>query len=316
VATSSPSSGDTLLERLSESVLERDPPGWRRQEIAPADLESFLVDGAEKYSRVYVGGAHFTIPELRTRFISFTEYPVTYGECAREYLRLCYDSAGVVPIRPRAHHRYWAKKAPLYCRPVKHRGLAYVDINHAYWEIVRHYAADHAMGYGPLEGEQVPGRVPFVLPDEIDAERRLRHTVVGTLLAHRLSWLEYGSWRDVAVPAPWANPSMARIIFDTMNAVARDVMAHTEVFAWMTDAAIVPNREAEAVQDVLAERWRLGSTIESRGQGAVWSPSCYRVGLKMSLDIAHKNATYVETPCAKVARVNVERTRRWRRDAT
>jgi len=36
----------------------------------------------------------------------------------------------------------------------------------------------------------------------------------------------------------------------------------------------------------------------------------------MSLDIAHKNATYVETPCAKVARVNVERTRRWRRDAT
>lgn len=304
-----------LRDWLTHCALARSTT--ERLEITPREHERML-ELAHQWPRVYAGSYHLTIPSERRKYVVFNEYPVPNGELAREYVKQCWEAScwgGVPPDKsPRkARHPYWNRRAPLYCRPVRHRSLAYVDIHHAYWSIVEPYCLDHVLS---TSGNTVAGVVPFLYPREVDRDRRLRHAVVGTLFSHQLSWLAWGEWKTVPLASPTSNPSLARITFDTMHAVCRDVREHFETFAWLTDACIVARKDGPAVVEMLRERWALSSRVVAEGMGAVWAPSTYRVGPKVTLDISNRNASYTVTECEKInPRISVRRWREERRRA-
>lgn len=303
-----------ILDHLTQSVLERDKPGWRRVEVTPKDIERYTQEDVYNYPRCFVGTHHVTNPSLKRRFISFTEYPVTYGEMAREYLRQCYEQSewhGPPPRGPSPAHPWWAKRAPIFTQHTTHVAMAYVDIDHAYWSLLQPYCADHLITEGD---KHVAGCVQFLWPDAVDVERRLRHAVVGCLFSHRIGWMSFGEWKEAPQCAPWSNPSLARLCYDTLHAIAVDVRKRFECFAWLTDAGIV--RNGGGMVQLLQERWGLTSKIEAEGMGAVWSPSTYQVGTKRTENIRSKRADFTVTNFDNIPKRHaVEKYRRWRMKA-
>ena len=306
----------SLVDDLTAGVLERDRPGWVRREISHHEFDKMVLEDLDAIDRAFVGRAHITVPSQKTRWIVYTGYPVTDGELAREYLRRCYKASpwgGPPTLKPKASHPYWRKRAPVMAAPVKHRHLAYVDIGHAYWNIARHYQADVTLTRD--KNRFLPGVVPFLFPDVIDADRRLRHTLMGTIFSHSLAWTRYGAWVEAPVCSPFANPSLLRICYDTLQAVASDIVSKFETFAWLTDAAIVNADQAENVIEHLERHWHLPARLVAEGMGAVWSPSTYRVGPKATANIVNGTADWTVTASSNLARVNVRTIKKWRADA-
>lgn len=301
----------TLRDDLTQMVLESDTR-YRRVEIGWPKYEE-IVGSLEQYREAFVGGSHITIPELRTRFIAYTEYPVTVGECARAYLRWCYESSEwgrVPPFRPRSSHPWFAKRTPLFVDPVKLGAFSYVDIEHAYWQILRHYRADMVIRIA--DRSFFDGCVPFLRPAEVDDDRELRHAVGGSLFASRITVYRYGSPKDHRVPSRFANPTLQMLAYDTLSAIAWDIKRHFPLHAWLTDAAIVWDPDGtfgELVTAYLAERWHITSRVVAWGSGEINSPANYRVGSKETRDFLR-----LREPRAvnQLPRVNVKRLRGWR----
>lgn len=305
----------TLRDDLTEAVLGRDKPGWRRREISWDELDR-LVGQAARWPQVFVGATHVTIPAKKTRFLVYGEGEVSRGELAREYVRQVYQAspwAGPPTRKISASHPYWAKTPPLCARPVRHRSLAYLDLVHAYWEIIRHYRADVTLTR--RDNRILDGWADWLRPEEVDADRPLRHAVAGVLFSRELVWLHYGEEVRVSMPSPYANPSLARLVFDTLHAVAAEIDRTFTLYAWLTDACIVPRRQASAVQDHLRTRWGLASTVKGEGMGDVWSVTTHEVGNKVTRDLRNQHHHGETAPFEGLRRVNVQRYRRWRREA-
>lgn len=156
----------------------------------------------------------------------------------------------------------WRWNAPLFCEPVRHRALAYVDVTSAFWQLVSPFRPDDV----PLPGgEVIEGEMDWLSPEVIDGDRRLRHAVVGSLFYSELPIYCYGKACEIRVRNYWTSPALRRLTMSSLHAMAQGVRRRFGLHAWLTDAAIVDARVADDVVDWLAVHWASGPGWSSRG---------------------------------------------------
>lgn len=242
-------------------------------------------DWLAQFERVYVGAESITVADTRQKLLSWRTYPVTNGELARAYLRRLFAKGHRTPLMATAANVGFNAQAPLYCEPVRHRLLSYIDIESAYWQLISPYRPDDM----PLAASRSvnTGTLDWWRPDEVRETRGLRHAIAGTMWANRLEWCSRGTWTATLTAKRWSNPWMKRHVMHTLHALVSDLMATVTVHAWLTDAAIVDAGDATVVLDHLRDRWHLSARVVETGMGAVWNMTSYSVGEKRSLGVVN-----------------------------
>jgi hypothetical protein len=271
----------TLRDDLTAEVLERDRAmGWSRVEVSAYDIRSRENDTAwrSQFRRIFFGGDSVTVADTKTRYVAAGCWPVPPGELARAYLRRLpkpFLQRGLAQSLPEL-------TAPLYCRPTCNTRLAYIDLRHAYWEIVRRHPFD-AM-YLPECDEFVylNGGISWPHADEIDQDRPLRLSLVGHLFAQHLGYWKGSEFIQLKKMAEWSQPTLRWLTLSTMHAIAQDLRCAFPVHAWLTDACIVDARDAGALQEFLDLVWHFPSHVDATGFGSVRSVTSYAVGDKCS----------------------------------
>ena len=268
-----------LRDTLTTAVLATST--WKRRQVGYPELARWRGAKIDSYERVFVGHSSISIATTRTKLIAYDTWPVTAGELARAYLRGVHAGERRRPPSARAPGFAW--QAPIVCDPVRHRSLGYVDVVSAYWQLISCFGpCDLVLGT-----EVVPGKARWIAPDEVTADRSLRHAVVGSIFSNRISWYRYGQLVAIAKTSPWSNPSLKRHCMQVLHAVCGQLRRRGNLYAWLTDAAIVDADEVEPVIELLAREWRLASTLKGLGSGAVVNATTYAVGEKWSLNLAH-----------------------------
>ena len=262
---------------------------WERVSVSEIELNA-KADTPEwlgAYDCVYVGGDSITIKDTRQKLLTWRTFPVTNGELAREYLRQVFPprKEHETPLMANPANVGFLAKAPLFCEPVRHRPLAYVDIESAYWQLISCYRPDD-MPF-PSSRSVNAGTLEWWRPDEVRQTRGLRHAIAGSMWSNRIEWCNRGTWRETLATSRWSNPWIKRHVMHTLHAVVWDLMGRVNLHAWLTDAAIVDADDATEVVDRLARHWHLTSRVVASGAGAVWNVTSYVVGEKRSLNIEH-----------------------------
>lgn len=280
-----------LRDVLRDDVLERSD--YKRVSVGYPELEAWVGGRIDAEELVYLGHSSVTIPARRLKLIAYDEYDVPVGELARAYLRRVYADAGT--LRPRRHAPGWLWQAPLYAQPVRHRPLAYIDIEAAYWQLLSPWRPDDV----PLpHGGCVTGDLDWLEADAVAEDRGLRHAVVGSVFSSKVTMYRYGHEQTVYAPSRWANPALRRMCMQTLHACAQGVRRSFGLHAWMTDAAVVDFALSEDVLYYLSNTWGLSAKVKAQGMGAVWSTTQYVVGDKKTQDFVNGNA-HVETAQAR-----------------
>lgn len=299
-----------LREALVAQRLSRDRPGWQRLHVSSYELNAMRDDEGwvSSFRQVYLGSESITVTDERTKYVSLTTWPATNGELAREYLALCMTKRKVAR-RP----DWYRRKAPLFCDP--YRGnLAYVDLRHAYFEVVRRFPPETCIVAPGTKDQRIvlpASDSAWLNTDDLDEDRTLRHAVVGVLFSQGLQFYAYGKPVEVKLWRGFHRPSLYRITMDMLHAIALDVKRHFHLYAWLTDAAIVRESEAQGLQEFLMERWGFASKVEGHGIGTVSSVSSYQMGEihdpegKWSEDRRNGVASRRHLPLSRIARVNV-----------
>ena len=271
----------TLRDDLLADV---DLAGWQRVSVSELELtaKSDTLEWLGQFDRVYVGTDAITVADTKEKLLSWRTYPVTGGELARAYLRrLFVKGAHTTPLMATPANLGFRAQAPLHCEPVRHRVLAYVDIDAAYWQLISAYRPDDM----PLGRSINAGTLEWWCPDEVRQTRGLRHAIAGSMWSNRIEWCSRGTWHEQLITNRWSNPYMKRHVMHTVHAIVFDLVDRVNLHAWLTDAAIVDADDATAVVDHLADHWRLSSRVVAVGTGAVWNVTSYVVGEKRSLNI-------------------------------
>lgn len=280
----------TLRDELTADVLAREPEGWKRRTLTHPQYEALEGGGMNRYREVFLGHEHITIRDTKTRLVLWPFRPVATGELARAYLRILYEGAGIEPRPSTWHSPYWQPKAPLYCRPVQHADLAYVDISSAHWQIAAPFGPD--MLVSKERGEILdPGSVGWWRYDEVDTDRTLRHNIMGSIFSHGITSYRYGKEQLRKWTGTWANPSLYLTVMATLHAIALGACRRYDVRAWLTDACILPAEQASDLVAWLEDTWAIRSRIVAEGLGGVYRTTEYIVGDKVTENIRNGNAT-------------------------
>lgn len=279
----------TLAADLEARVLSRSHS--RRIRVPRIEIQALLQtpEWLEAHERLYEGGDSLTVATEGRKLIAWTAWPVTPGEMARAYLAQVWSQPGATAteVGARATNIGFAWEAPIMATPHK-GGLAYIDIHHAYWQLVSPYRPDDL-----LVGEhREEGVLDWLEPEQVDEHRSLRHAVVGCLFSNSLRWLCRGESCSQLRCERWSNPYLKRRCMSTLHAICWDLMSRFTVWAFMTDAVIVDLYQAEEVIGHLAGSWRVKARIVAEGEGAVWSTVSHRVGNKETMDLV--NGTVAE----------------------
>ena len=264
----------TLRDVLTDAVLARSR--WKRKQVGYPEIERKQAAWTDQYGRVFVGHSSISVATTGVKLVAYDEWPVTSGELGRAYLRLVFGAG--TDRRARANARGFSWQAPLVCAPVRHRSLAYVDITSAYWQLLAPFGPDDLL----LAGDVVPGHLSWLTTDEVEADRALRHSIVGSIFSNHLVWWSYGRIVSIDKASPWSNPTLRAHAMQVLHAACGQVARTTTLHAWMTDAAIVDDEDADTVQALLASTWGLSSKVKARGPGAVVNATTYVVGDKRS----------------------------------
>lgn len=301
----------TLRDSLTGLVLDRSryPRELRRQLTFPK-FEEWVAARIDEHPLVYVGAYSVTIPSVPIKMLTYNQYPCTDGELAREYLRLVWDDHR--NDRPRRASDAWDWKAPLFCEPVSHRSLAYLDIESAYWQLIRPFHPDDVI---LPTGTVLEGELDWLTEDVLNADRGLRHAVVGSIFSSNLTVHRYGKPEVIYAPGRWASPSLKRQVFASLHAIAAGIRRRVPLYAFLTDAAVI---DAGAVTEALGwlwEAWGITAKVKARGMGDVWSLSTHRVGQKRTRDLTNQKGRPLpqeRRPFSNLRRVPGEQLRRMR----
>lgn len=275
----------TLIDDLSSSVLARSR--YRRHSVTYPQLHARQDDHEwlARYNQVYVGNVSISCRTTLEKWLVYSEFPVSHGEMAREYLRRIYaDGKRSSQFSPRAPGFTW--EAPIFCVPTpRTRALAYVDIASCYWQLLRDLQPDST--WLPDSGVMVEGVHEWTDMDAVADARELRHAIAGIMFTSSFGWWTHGKWREVAMTKPWSNPSLKQYVMSTLHAIAAEVKERFDAVRWHTDGGIVGYEHGSALVDHLMDRWALRARIVAEGPGRVFNSTSFYVGDKQSLDIVN-----------------------------
>jgi hypothetical protein len=198
-----------------------------------------------------------------------TQIPYTHTDYAMGYLALCQFTAGETLRRQYNKRKDICSLKPTnyYCE--RYQGeLAYIDLKAAYWSMLWPTTID--MEYDPDQQEIVSeGRIPYIHCDQFAKWKPVRN-VFNTLYNYRLMKIWSKEKRRLIhqfPPSATYRPYNYAYIMDMMNALATDVKNNFTLLQWLTDAAIVPAHQANALLEFLYEEWCLEGKLKYLGEG-------------------------------------------------
>lgn len=249
-----------------------------------ADINlAYLATGGSKTIYVRNKGS------LDCKYMPVSSGGITSSELAREYIRMCLESAGKTLRSPKRYYQYLDIPASLYYEGGKHTGrYAYVDISSAYWTIHKTTTIDMRFTPDKVVGT---GKAEYLNTDEITNYRGLRHAIPGSLRAGKMQLCRNGKPEAIEFKGDLSYPGVIGYTMSVMHSIAREVIDHFGALMILTDAYIVPQEYGATLVQFLRERWGVTAVIKAQGDSSLYELNCYQVGNHRSAD-ADPEGTY------------------------
>lgn len=193
------------------------------------------------------------------------------GDLARAWIRDQYR----LPLRRTKEQQIRNYAAPVYARLGEFGNCCYVDIKHAYLDVLR-------LGY---DLEYRPGRYigaePNPIPPEI-AANKLTYAVTVAMSASAVSNLEVMGKEGVFNHRPmniYSNPCLFNLAQDILNAIGSEMIAllpQTCVYA-NTDGFIVRECHLQSALGIIGS-WGFDASVKHSGQTEIRGVASYRIG--------------------------------------
>lgn len=232
------------------------------------------------HSPVIVGSFAYTCQELKIKWYKKAHVVMTGGgaetpgDIARDYLSLKFPNR--VPKCTTLQYQLCVKEkvdAPLHCDPTHLESAVYLDLQAAYWQIVR--TAGWDVDYCPNRWFGVGNTMlDFPFPDQKMARNCL--VSVGRSEGFMSLWDGKCDIQYIKKPNHFINMVLWRLVCDVLNGVACDMIEVGAVYVY-SDGYILPADHLPYALEVLAE-WGLEGRIKHTGKAEVYAPGCYAIG--------------------------------------
>jgi hypothetical protein len=161
--------------------------------------------------------------------------------------------------------------APLLSKPGVYPGnFVYLDLSAAYWTLTRIYGYDITYLLGQY---LIPGK-------EIDDYPLYWHKRARASLVSMGYSSELRRWtgKEIKTTHKWGrNVILYHAVMDALNGIARDITMYCGVVYWHTDGGIIPSRDLDRAQDIVAS-WGMNCKIKGQGAAIVKGIGNYRIG--------------------------------------
>lgn len=260
--------GLTPLEaKIRENILHADQQLNNSRYIVSEETFTKIKNlDHREYYRVFESPESITLKKDPGRgnfvFISMSPRPlVSWGAIARKYLK--YIGAKYIS-------EIWQQEVshaplPRYYMPMSgDADLTVIDLTACYWSIL----------------QAIPVRPKYYMPFYYDIKKNkiLRNIIWGCLETKETSYLEYGE--IVKDTNFYYSPSVVATLYNTLHAIAAEVIKTIPVLQWSADSFIVPTKWAAIAQTQLLDIWGLESHIEAQGLGRIRNIGQYWIGNK------------------------------------
>lgn len=268
-----------LWQAIHDEVLnEQDRKGY---EIIPLrmPISRFLREHKFK-NDVIIGKNSITDRKNKVRYLAQIPYTVT--DCAKAYIRICEFLSGkrLEPQYNKHKDVYRRKRGIKYFSGYHKGNFAYIDMESAYWSILWPTTVD--MQYDHINQEIASeGNICYQHCDQFRMFKQVR-LVLHTLFGYRdmRIWhpdegrIKPGNLFQDALYRPFN----LGYVHDVMNAIVSEIKEKFTLYQWLTDAAIVPENQGEALVEFLREEWFINSRITHKGEGYSNRIDSYQIG--------------------------------------
>lgn len=216
----------------------------------------------------------------------------TPSEIARNYLTLKYPKR-----RVRCRTSQWKScvadrgKAPRFTLPGIYPDGVYLDLDAAYWQIVR------AIGW---DVSYDPGKILSVHSSMLDFpyrhEKLARNCLVSLTLPHRMTIWTGTELKYEARPNKFINLILYRAVMDVLNGVAQDVIKAGAVYVY-SDGYIIPRDRLKAAIEAI-DGWGLTASLrhDPRQDGVHNALSSHRTDIEVRAPGSYRIGTYMSLP--------------------
>jgi hypothetical protein len=270
-----------LWQAIHDEVLnEQDRKGY---EIIPLKMPIERFMKQKKFDHEVIVGKH-SITDRKYKVRYLTQIPYTVTDCAKAYIRLCEFSSGnrLTPRYNKYKDNYWRKRGIKYFSGYHKGNFAYIDMESAFWSILWPTTID--MEYDWIKQEIISdGTICYYHCDQFRMYKPVR-LVLHTLFGYK-NMIVWNPEKQRTVPGKPFKDALYRpynlgYIHDVMNSIVWDVRKNFTLYQWLTDAAIVPEDQGEALVEFLREEWFINSKIKYRGEGYSNRLDSYKIGEK------------------------------------
>lgn len=264
---------DRTIERLERGTYTRNRIPGKGSISVPVFTHQYLT----RYRDNYVACGGFSISDITTQTKYLSQWPYTYGEIAREYLTYCEEQSGI-NLKPQ--RSFSMGHAPIYFTGPSKGLYAYVDITSCYFSLYKPLTLDCK-----FHGSSIAqGQIPFIRTAELNQNKAIRNTVFGIMAKRYMLVAQHKYLTPRDNHSTLFRPAIGAYVYQTTQAVAKESISNFDIHMWLTDAAILPYKEAEQFQQFLRTEWLLDSKIEAWGSSSILATAVYKVGEKMSKD--------------------------------
>lgn len=261
-----------MLERMSKRADER-KEGWS------ADVVKQWPNLADFKDPVMMGSFAWSIPSKKHRIIierglaDVWEHPVTHADVARDYLAIKYaDRRKRITARQKVEVVDRRGTAPLRAIPCAIDSGVYVDIQSAYWSILKVVGWD--VDYNPDRWLNVRSSVlDFPFPHM----KLARNSLVSVGLPGMVKMWHDGALTSFKKPNRFINLVLFRLVMDVLNGIAYEAATKLNVPYIHTDGYIVPARQEQSMYDLI-NSWGLPARTKARGYTEIYGVGAYKVG--------------------------------------
>lgn len=258
----------SVNEGMAEKAYKRQSKNTYRYDDFP-DLK-------EIGNRTFLGSFTWFTPADHIRYVKSDGMEnVGFGdqsppEIARDYLSVKYG-------RPPAIKKFQleeldrTRNAPLMSTPGIYPDMCYIDIQSAYWSIIRIVGWD--VDYMPQEWLALRSDNEDFPAKEIKVARSSLLSVCKSQIMSM--WSGTQLYNEVSKTSLY-NSALWACVFDVLNGVADDMVSLGAVYVH-TDGYIIPRKRADEAIDKIRE-WGLPSSIKFEGDSEITTVGCYRVG--------------------------------------
>lgn len=227
---------------------------------------------------VWCGSFSWSVPSRQERYvldrhaIEIEGMLLTPSELARTYLDIKYAKR-----KPRMTTDQWQKtvvnkpQPPLFSIPGSYKKCSYVDLDGAYWQIVK------TLGW---DVDYNPGKWLEVKSNNYDfpywSLKMARNCLVSIGLPSAITLWTGHSFKQVKRGNRHINLSLWAAVQHVLNGVAADMVSVGAKYVF-TDGYILQNTELERVEDVM---WSWGMKFSQRhtGDAEILGPAAYKIG--------------------------------------